>query len=44
MEAEGTGEVSSRDAVLKTMQRSVISQWIHFSVGEVLVEVVFNSD
>ena len=31
-----------REAVLMATQRPVISQWIHFSVGGGLVEVVFN--
>jgi ATP-dependent exoDNAse (exonuclease V) beta subunit len=33
-----------REAVLKATQRPVISQWIHFSVGGGLVEVVFNGE
>jgi ATP-dependent exoDNAse (exonuclease V) beta subunit len=33
-----------REAVLKATQRPVISQWIHFSIGGGLVELVFNSD
>ena len=33
-----------REAVLKATQRPVISQWIHFSVGGGLVEVVLNGE
>ena len=33
-----------RQAVKKATQRPVINQWVHFSVGGGLVEVVFNSD
>ncbi len=33
---------SNREAVLKVTQRPVVSQWIHFSVGGGLVEVVLN--
>jgi ATP-dependent exoDNAse (exonuclease V) beta subunit len=33
-----------RQAVIKATHQPVISQWIHFSVGGGLVEVVFNSD